>query len=169
MSTPHLDDLGVQGKRSLVLVSTNFLLVLSFASFVLRIFAKLYTVARIQYEDWFMGVALLFSLGTPICEVYGLSVGLEEYQANVSVDDQKRPSSVHRRSIPPSYSFTATIKSGSNNTTSAKITLPSSRLASKTGRISGLYTRMSEDLGSADQSRRRSIVGSDAEAGSEDI
>ncbi|KAF7885856.1 uncharacterized protein EAF02_004365 [Botrytis sinoallii] len=74
-----------------------------------------------------------------------------------------------RRSIPPSYSFTATVKSGSNNTTSAKIILPSSRLASKTGRISGLYTRMSEDLGSADRSRRRSIEGSDMEAGSEDI
>ncbi|KAF7956131.1 hypothetical protein EAE96_005051 [Botrytis aclada] len=358
MGTPHLDDLGVQGKRSLVLVSTIFLLVLSIVSFVLRIFAKLYTVARIQYEDWFMGVALLFSLGTPICELYGLSVGLGEHQINVSVDDKKRlsfsiwmiqrlqpfclfclktslillyvrlfpttkfrkfawaiwiytllwtiaalgastfectpvsyfwnkdqkghciPNALRtisftngllsflgdcvilcmpipmiwklqmnvrrkialigifavgvfviitsiirlvalfaidtedltfsqveggvwtymeeaigitcgnlallqplfrrffsnknsrlpeRRSVPPSYSFTATIKSGSNNTTSAKTILPSSRLASKTGRISGLYTRMSEDLGSADRSHRRSIVGSDAEAGIGDI
>lgn len=72
MGTPRLDDFGVQGKRSPVPVSTTFLLVLSIASFVLKIFAKLYTVARIQYEDWFMDVALLFSLGTPICELYGM-------------------------------------------------------------------------------------------------
>ncbi|KAF7887941.1 uncharacterized protein EAF01_011095 [Botrytis porri] len=358
MGTPHLDDLGVQGKRSLVLVSTVFLLVLSIASFVLRVFAKLYTVARIQCEVWFMGVALLFSLGTPICELYGLSVGLGDHQKNVSVDNRKRLSfsiwmiqrlqpfclfclktslillyvrlfpttnfrkfawaiwiytllwtiaalgastfectpvsyfwnkdqkghcipnalrtisftnglltflgdcvilcmpipmiwklqmNVRRKialigifavcffviitsiirlvalfaidtedltfsqveggvwtymeeaigitcgnlallqplfrrffsnknsrlpdrlSTPPSYSFSATIKPNSHNATSAKIILPSSRLASKTARISGLYTRMSEDLGSADRPRRRSIVESNTEAGSADI
>lgn len=71
MGTPHLDDLDVQGKRSFVLVSTILLLIISILSFVLRIFANLYTVARIQSEDWFMGVALSFSLGTPVFELYG--------------------------------------------------------------------------------------------------
>ncbi|KAF7885855.1 uncharacterized protein EAF02_004364 [Botrytis sinoallii] len=102
--------LGVQGKRSLLLVLTTFLLVLSIASFVLRIFAKLYTVARTQYEDWFMGVALLFSLGTPIYDLYGLSVGLGEHQANVSVDDQKRPSSVRSLVFIPSSQQLITLK-----------------------------------------------------------
>lgn len=82
-----------------------------------------------------------------------------------------------RGPIPPSYSFTATIKSGSNNATSAKNILPSSRLASKTGRASGLYTRMSEDLEAPDdrRSRRKSNLiigghaGTEADAEMQDI
>ncbi|KAI9642426.1 hypothetical protein NHQ30_009231 [Ciborinia camelliae] len=74
MGTPHLDDLDVQGKRSLVVVSTILLLIISIFSSLLRIYAKLYpvdnTVGKLQSEDWFMGIALLFSLGTPTFELY---------------------------------------------------------------------------------------------------
>lgn len=70
---------------------------------------------------------------------------------------------------PPSYSFTATIKSNSNNGTSTKNILPSSRLASKSGRTPGLYTRMSEDIASSDRTRRRSIIESESEIEAEDI
>jgi hypothetical protein len=68
----ELDNMGVSGKRSLVLVSTIVLLVLSHASYGLRLWAKKTTAGRLQLEDWLMGGALFFSYGTAVCQFYGI-------------------------------------------------------------------------------------------------
>ena len=69
--TLELDNLGVSGKRTLVLVSTIVLLVLSHISYGLRLLAKKTTSGRLQWEDWLMGGALLFSYGIAVCQFYG--------------------------------------------------------------------------------------------------
>lgn len=69
--TLELDNLGVSGKRTLVMVSTIVLLVLSHVSYGLRLLAKKTTAGRLQLEDWLMGGALLFSYGTAVCQFYG--------------------------------------------------------------------------------------------------
>jgi hypothetical protein len=67
----ELDNLGVEGKRTLVLVSTIVLLVISHLSYGLRLVARKTTAGRLQWEDWLMGGALLFSYGTAVCQFYG--------------------------------------------------------------------------------------------------
>jgi hypothetical protein len=67
----ELDNLDVKGKRTLVVVTAILMIVLSHVSYVLRLLAKRQTVARIQAEDWLMGLALLFSYGSLVCQFYG--------------------------------------------------------------------------------------------------
>ncbi|PQE22977.1 integral membrane protein [Rutstroemia sp. NJR-2017a BBW] len=89
-STVELDNLDVKGKRTLVVVTAILMIVLSHVSYVLRLLAKRQTVARIQAEDWLMGLALLFSYGSLVCQFYGLRVGLGEHQVNISKENEKR-------------------------------------------------------------------------------
>ncbi|PQE32665.1 integral membrane protein [Rutstroemia sp. NJR-2017a WRK4] len=86
-STVELDNLDVKGKRTLVIVTAILMIVLSHVSYVLRLLAKRQTVARIQAEDWLMGLALLFSYGSLVCQFY---VGLGEHSVNVSKENEKR-------------------------------------------------------------------------------
>jgi hypothetical protein len=69
--TVEIDNLGVSGKKTLVMVSTIVLLVLSHLSYGLRLLARKTTAGRLQLEDWLMAGALLFSYGTAVCQFYG--------------------------------------------------------------------------------------------------
>jgi hypothetical protein len=71
-SSVELDNLDVKGKRTLVVVTAILMIVLSHVSYVLRLMAKRQTVARIQAEDWLMGLALFFSYGSLVCQFYGM-------------------------------------------------------------------------------------------------
>jgi hypothetical protein len=111
--TLELDNLGVNGKRTLVMVSTIVLLALSHVSYGLRLWARKSTTGRFQLEDWLMGGALFFSYGTAVCQFYGtfswplfrtvkasahsktgLTVGLGEHIKNVSSENVKQLSFV---------------------------------------------------------------------------
>lgn len=67
----QLDEFGPEEKRNYVLVGVTVGLVLAVASTVLRTWAKLISIKRLQGEDYFMFAAVSLCIGTASCMFYG--------------------------------------------------------------------------------------------------
>ncbi|ROV94745.1 hypothetical protein VMCG_08895 [Cytospora schulzeri] len=78
--TMQLDDFGPEEKRQYVLVGVTIGLVLAIVSTLLRTWAKLISIKRLQGEDHFMFAALLLCIGTASCLFYGLTTGLGQHE-----------------------------------------------------------------------------------------
>lgn len=67
----QLDNFNVEQRRQYVAATVSIGLVLSNASSILRVRARLVTVKKLGLEDWFMLVGLLLSYATAVCLIYG--------------------------------------------------------------------------------------------------
>lgn len=87
---PIVDPELVEYNRRIVLAATITVLILSNASFVLRLVARRMQSQRLQADDYFMGLALPFSYIPAVCLLYGLTCGLGMHQVNVSKKDLRK-------------------------------------------------------------------------------
>ncbi|OIW26036.1 hypothetical protein CONLIGDRAFT_684574 [Coniochaeta ligniaria NRRL 30616] len=79
---PDLDDVVYQ-KQLFALVPTIIIMVLSIATYGLRLFCRKKTGQKIWWDDYLMGVGLLLSLDPAICELLLLQNGLGHHICNV--------------------------------------------------------------------------------------
>ncbi|KAN0092112.1 hypothetical protein V8E51_017959 [Hyaloscypha variabilis] len=87
---PIVDPGAVEYNRRIILAATITVLVLSNASYVLRLVARRMQHQRLQADDYFMGLALPFSYIPAVCLLYGLTCGLGEHEVNVSKTDLRK-------------------------------------------------------------------------------
>lgn len=106
VALPSDQDPEVEARKRSVLISTTIVLIVSTGSYILRLWARKKQAVKLQWDDYFMGMALPFSYIPAACMYYGklrlflahcvlstdneagLSVGLGQHAVNVSKEDR---------------------------------------------------------------------------------
>ncbi|KAH8668813.1 hypothetical protein BX600DRAFT_435330 [Xylariales sp. PMI_506] len=84
-----LDDFSPEQKKVYVVAATVIGLILSTSTTALRFFAKIYLRNGVYAEDWFIFGGLLLSYGIASSEFFGLTTGLGQHEASLSVAEKR--------------------------------------------------------------------------------